>query len=93
MILTPPATNTRQLTWDADRRTYHGEVSDTNGFGRVYDDACDEGLTLVSARTGRTVVMVVNHTEYDANGDVSWWELRTADFHRDPVFQLLLFND
>lgn len=92
MILTPPATNTRQLTWVPKNREYVGEMSSTNGFGRVYDDACDEGMTLVSSGTGATLVFVVDHTERDVEGDVKFWLLRPVDPRLD-AFTVRIFND
>lgn len=89
--LTPAPVSTRQLHYDPAKRQYVGEISSTNGLGRVYDDACDEGLTLVSATTGREVVFVVDRTVRDDDGDVMFWELVPAS---DSVrVSVLLFND
>ncbi len=44
-------------------------------FHQVYPDSCDEGLTLVSAKTGKEVDYAVNHTEKDREGDIAYWEL------------------
>jgi hypothetical protein len=88
-ILKPAPVSSRQFSWHGPRRfgdegEYVGEISSTNGFGRVYDDAADEGLTLVSARTGQEVVFVVDHTERDRDGDVLFWLLRPAVRHARP---------
>jgi hypothetical protein len=90
-ILTPCPVSTRQLTWLPDTRQYVGEASSTHGFGRVYDDACDVGLTLVSATSGRRVVFVIHDVETDADGDVRSWTLIPADRSVDAT--VLLFND
>jgi hypothetical protein len=60
MILSPNPTSWRQLTWDPNTRQFIGEVSSLGrpGFGRVYDDACDVGFTVVSPQ-GREIVLVV----------------------------------
>lgn len=89
-ILKPAPVSTRQLTWVKDDGQWVGEISSTHGFGQVYDDACDEGLTLVSARTGNEVTFVVDHTEY-CNGELLWWKLVPADFKGG--MSILLFND
>lgn len=100
MILHPPATPTTQLSYDPESRQYVGEISSTNGFGQVYDDACDVGMTLVSTRTGNEIVFVVHQTHIDAEGDTTHWTLRPAqgtaeceaDFPGGPR-SVLLFND
>ena len=92
MILHPAPVSTRQLTYDAAKNEFVGDISDTHGFGRVYDDACDEGLTLVSARTGREVVFVVTRTVRDNDGDVSFWLLAPA-VSAEPFYTIRLFND
>lgn len=94
MILHPPATATRQLSYDPKLNQYVGEVSDTNGFGRVYDDACDIGMTLVNLRTGREVVFSVDREDYRDGELVSWTLVpagRVAGLLRDCT--VLLFND
>lgn len=71
---------------------YVAEMSDLPyGLGRVYDDACDEGLTLVSARTGREVVMVVSDVR-TRDGELEYLELTPA--HRyAPSIVIHLYND
>lgn len=73
--LTPKPVSTKQLTWLPLEHRYIGDISDTNGFGRVFDDACDEGLTLVSAVTGCQVVFAVDRTFYDSEGNITHWGL------------------
>lgn len=91
-VLHPNPISTRQLTFLATERRYVGEISSTHGFGRVYPDACDEGLTLVSATTGREVVFVVERTERDGEGDVRAWHLVPVDSGVSDL-TLVLFND
>ena len=94
MILTPPAVSTENLMWHAETSTFVAEASDLGvGFGRVYDDACDVGLTLVSRYVDRQpIVMVVNHEERDADNDVLYWDLVSADFK--PIgFTVRVYND
>lgn len=93
-LLHPPATPSSQLSWDGGRLEYVGEASSTRGFGRVYADACDEGLTLVSATTGHSVVLVVTHEERDAEGDTLFWLLEPVPTARvKSAFRVRLFND
>ena len=100
-ILHPPATPTSQLTFMSDMRAWVGEISSTHGFGRVYDDACDEGMTLVSARTGTEVVYVIDHEERASDGEVTAIVLVPAGPHQQSkvttslgrVIRVRLFND
>lgn len=86
-VLKPRPVSSKQFTW---RGTYAiGDISDTHGFGRVYDDAVDEGLTVVSERTGRQVTFVVTEERRDAEGDIQLWELRSVCRN----FTMTLFND
>jgi len=89
--LNPNPVSTAQLTWNPDAREYVGEISSTHGFGRVWIDSCDEGLTLVSKRTGEHATFVVCHTERDIDGDVAYWILEAADRSVDVTVRL--FND
>lgn len=87
--LKPAPVSTRQLTYNAATSTFIGEISDTHGFGRVYADACDEGLTLVSSRTGAELVFVVVDEQRDAEGDLQLWKLEAVG----RPFRMTLFND
>lgn len=91
-LLHPVATATSQLSWDGPTRTYTGEISSTNGFGRVYNDAIDEGMTLINRKTGREVVVVVDHILYSDDGELLSWDLKPAKAS-DPQFMVILFND
>lgn len=92
MILRPAPVSTRQFTFDPTSRLFVGEMSSTNGFGRVYDDACDEGMTLFNPRTGCEVVFVVDRTDRDSDGDVTSWRLVPAQ-RNDAVAGVIVFND
>jgi hypothetical protein len=48
-------------------------ANSTNGdpFGQVYNDSCDEGFNIVSARTGRSATFVVSRHVEDQDGDVT----------------------
>lgn len=94
-ILTPAPVSTKQFHYDSAAREYVGEISSTNGFGRVYADACDEGLTLVSAKTGEQLTFVVDATIRDAEGDIEYWMLVPASTHGTHPLRvsIRLFND
>lgn len=46
--------------------------------GRVYNDSCDVGFTLVSSKTGKKIIFVLAHTENDRDGDTQYWEFTPA---------------
>jgi hypothetical protein len=74
-----------------ERGLWTAEISSTHGFGQVYDDACDVGLTIISAKTGAERVFVASAPQYDAEGDILSWELLPADGIQNA--RILIFND
>lgn len=73
MILSPCPLHSDYFSYHADSQTFAAELSDLKGkfyVDRVYDDACDEGFTIVSARTGKKAVFALNGHEKDAEGDL-----------------------
>lgn len=92
--LYPQPVSSRQFHYDATTRTFVGEISETHGFGRVWADSCDEGLTIVSARTGNRRVFVVDDEVRDAEGDTLYWTLKSVQGNWiDGDYVLTLFND
>ena len=93
-------TNTRQLTVDFKEKMFIGEISATNGIGRLYDDACDIGLTLISSRTGKATRWCLDEskTTYDAEGVLISLKLFPSytDVKKNPALKgwtLVLYND
>lgn len=71
------------------------EMSDLEipGFGQVYDDACDEGLTVIGHRELVTFVVVGTN---DNDGEVTGWRLASINDKTGRVdgrFKLLIIND
>jgi len=100
MILRHTPITERQFTFDPAGNRFVGEISSTHGFGRVYDDACDEGLTIVTLEGGE-IVFVVERTDRNPDGEITGWTLRAAG-RPGPRFPLpsklldltlTLFND
>lgn len=92
MILHPNPVTADKLLWIPEDRRFVAEMSDIGGFGLVYDDACDEGLTLVSRRPGyREIVFAVEHEER-REGDTLYWDLKPAD-GKTCGFTVRIFND
>ena len=98
MILSPAPVSTDRFSFDLNDRVFTAELSDLGRdfrFGRVYDDACDVGLTLVSTRTGRRVVFAIENEIRDREGELLWIDLRPADLREAQILRcnIRLFND
>lgn len=96
MILRPTPVSTDRFTYERATGIFAAELSDFGrGFrlGQVYDDACDVGLTLVSAKTGRGIVFSVYQEQRDRDGDLQWIDLEPADVRERGVARVRLYND
>jgi hypothetical protein len=100
MILRPNPIPSSRLTvaretieLDGLRTLLVAEMSDVGGLGRVYDDACDLGLTVIGQR--REVVFVVEREQRDAEGELLWEDLIPANLadRREVRMAVRLFND
>lgn len=92
MLLKPSPASTRKFTYDAKTRTFSAGVSDLGRafrLGRVYDDSCDVGFTMVFSRTGKEIVFAVWDSRYDDDGDLLFVELRAVGEN----FKAVVFND
>lgn len=87
-ILKPAPVNIAQFHYATNNKHFSADVSSTNGLARVYDDACDTGLTVIGA-TGKEVVFVVTDEHRDVEGDLTHWDLRSTDGR----FTMTLWND
>jgi len=54
---------------------HHSPPPKYSVFHQVYSDACDEGLTLISHRTGEEVDYVVIEEERANDGEIVSWVL------------------
>lgn len=84
----------------ADKKLLTSEMSmlGSNPFRQIYPDSCDEGLTVVSIRSGVSADWAVDHTERDAEGAPVWWDLiPTAEsIRRVPQikqWKMRIYND
>jgi hypothetical protein len=91
-MLRPNPIPIERFVWIPETRTYVAEASDLGPFGRVWDDACDEGLTLISARRNLEIVFTVEVTATEDN-DILWWDLIPADRKHPVTFGVRVFND
>jgi hypothetical protein len=85
MLLNPTAFSTKEFSFK--NKLFTAEISTLSQggkrevFGRVYDDACDEGITLVSEKTGERIVFVVDDIDYNgpiSEREVGGWRLKPA---------------
>lgn len=82
MILGGPKHSTKQFSYNKETRTFVTEgstIQHGNRFmGQLYDDACDEGFTLVSHKTGAEVMYYYVDTVRDAEGEIIKWTFNEA---------------
>lgn len=92
-LLTPTPVARQHFSFIEDMLV--AEISDLGPafrFGRVWNDSCDEGLTLVDANSGRRVVYAVDHVER-YQGDLLYWDLIPASLALRSQPAIRLFND
>lgn len=71
MILKPTPISSSMFTFK--NNTFVAEASDFGRnlrLGQVYDDACDEGFTIISEKTGKGAVFALYNHEEDGEGDL-----------------------
>lgn len=88
MILRPAPVHSDRFFWRQGNGV--ADISDLAGFGRVYDDAVDMGLTVISTRTRSEKVFVVSDEHRDDEGDLTHWTLAPTD---GSGVTLMVFND
>lgn len=104
MVLQPTPISSSRFTWIASEKTFATEASDIEALfgmrnfygclGRVYDDACGVGLTIISERTGRTMVFALEKEERNGEGELLYWELLPANLReRKTGIKIHVFND
>jgi hypothetical protein len=97
MILKPCMLSSSLFSYHGDTQTFTAEVSTLcigrgTDYGRVYDDACDYGFTIVSRRTGKEVVFAHDHDDRDREGDLAgeWFVAVTPGYTH---LKALVIND
>jgi hypothetical protein len=83
------------FTWSDADGCGIADVSDLGPepFIRVYPDACDQGLELVSSRTGRTERFYVHETLRSPEGELQGWRLEPVSKALRGKASLLVIND
>jgi hypothetical protein len=102
MILNPmPEINTSQFAWNPLTKTFVACASDLQWapgwppLNRVYDDACDEGFSLVSHVTGQKMAVAVEKIEDSADYSGGWKQITfvPAEHAKRNDFTVVVFND
>ena len=98
-VLNPIRVDARRFHWYKDKAKDEADgsacISDLNlkDFERVYDDACDVGITIVGKR--EEIVFVETKTDYN-DGDIAGWWLESVNRktgRTDGRFKVLIIND
>ena len=79
-------------------KKYVAEASTANvrRFGRIYSDACDEGLLLYNPATGAHILVSVSREERSADNEIEAWVLKPTSESmtaRLEGFEFIILND
>lgn len=99
MIILNTTIPTKLFDFDRQEMTFTAELSTIMGnghdpFSRIYDDAIDAGLALISPR-GNVIVYAHVSTERDPEGETMYWEFEPIPEHKAKAgcTKVVLFND
>lgn len=95
-VLTTPTLSTANpaLSWYAPERRFTAEASELRELrvGRVWNDSCDTGFTLVG-RDGKERPLVLSHEEL-RDGDLLWTDFTPVYDDDARIFAgVRIFND
>ena len=93
MILTPTPISSSRFSFKGN--TFSAEASDLGRrleLGRVFDDAYDEGFSIVSEKTGKIAVFALYNHEEDNKGDLVCWIFRCVTPGLTHL-KAVIFND
>lgn len=93
MILKPTPISTRAMSMHSGMLVCEHSDLRNAPMGRVWDDACDIGYTVVSHRTGREAVYAVEHVQRDGEGELQYTDLRPASHADHALPTLRVYND
>lgn len=88
----------KKFNYDHDTNAFTAWASDLGPhmFDRIYDDACDIGLSIVSHKTGAVSTFYVDKEERN-DGDIMAWHLKPTEgtVRRHPLLKdttVIVFN-
>ena len=93
MLLTPNPVLSNKFSFKGN--TFTAEASDLGknfDLARVYDDACDEGFSIVSVKTRKVAVFALYDHDEDAEGDLCAWNFKCVTPGLTHL-KAVIFND
>jgi hypothetical protein len=84
------------FNWEqGEGSTFISDLGKEFRFQKVYKDAEDRGLTLVSPKTGEEIVFVITDEERDRENELTAWKLVSLGSSGLPnnFLQLTIWND
>lgn len=95
--------NVNDFWFDRETGTFTAEASDLARIGseifhRLYDDACDIGITIVNDKTGRWADFFLYAIDKDQEGDIACWKLAPTYETKRRIpgatnLKVVIFND
>ena len=95
MLLNPFLLTTNPFTANVEKKLLYAEASDCGikpgvvPGGRLYDDACDEGITLLNPRTFVKTHWYRTQEDLQHNGEFGGWRFKpcTEALRRQPQLE------
>jgi hypothetical protein len=91
--------STDLFTWIKELGTFTTELSTLQGANlnarlrlRLFDDSCDEGFWLKSARTGKLEAFGYVKAHEDNEGEITHWEYQSCPIG-GKILKVEIFND
>ncbi len=85
--------STDYFQWGEESRTFYSDASTLSRgefMSRLYDDACDEGFRLISARTAVNQIVYLVDAQSNWSGDIIKWTFKPLDKGCD--FSVVVYN-
>jgi hypothetical protein len=91
--------STKQFLYNKQAKTFQAEVSELgNPFVRIFNDACDIGIVLISHLTMAESKWYVTRELFDNEGDLTSWFLKPTPetIRKMPALanhEMFIYND
>lgn len=85
--------STTLFSYDSERRMFVTEDSSLRGFnpmGQLWDDSCDQGFVMVSAKTGKEVPFYFQSARHDEY-DIQYWDF--VSYRITPEVFVRVYNN
>ena len=93
MRLNPTPFSSKHFRYDPKTFTLSCFISDldkTWPLSRLYDDAADVGIAILSEKTGVIETFYLDRIDEDSEGDIRAWELSHLG---GETYKVVIFND